>query len=483
VLGLGSYYLHVVLVLVFLNLLPVSKHFHILLALPNLFLSPIDEAEPPQPVASSAEALLARVEAAMDAGQLDDAAIGKAKVEHWSFKERLDWFACTECGRCSDHCPAHRTGKSLSPKLLTLSLREQLKREESRLTGRSQAPATELVPKVIEPSVVWACTTCRACEEQCPVGVRYLDTIVGLRRDLVMMRGDAPPELHRAFDGMERNKNPWNFPNRDRLAWTVGLDVPQIKDVERVEYLYWVGCAASFDERNQRVARAFVRLMQQAGVTFAILGTEERCTGDSARRAGNELLFLQLAEENIRTLKGYLSEKRFERIVTACPHCLNTLGRDYADFGGKFDVVHHSVALEQWVREGRLRLDESIRGRATFHDPCTLARFANVVHEPRRLLQQIDGLRVSEPQHHGRQTLCCGGGGAQMWLEEQNGDRMNARRARELVETEAEHVVSACPFCLTMVSDGVKSLTLSSSPVVEDLAEILLRATRDGTPC
>jgi Fe-S oxidoreductase len=480
-LGQLGYYLHAALVLVFLNLLPSSKHFHVLTALPNLYLSPTGHEGRLSVMASSAEQLLAKVEAAFDQGQLDAVAIGKATVEHWSKKDRLDWFACTECGRCEDHCPAHRTGKVLSPKQLTLALRDQLKRERQRLLGKAEASALPLVPDVISAEALWACTTCRACEEQCPVRVNYIESIVGLRRNLVMMRGEVAASLQRVFDGMERNGNPWNFPKYERAAWASGLDVRELKDVEHVEYLFWVGCAASYDDRAKSVARAFVRLMQRAKVSFAILGEEERCTGDSARRAGNELLFLQLADENIQTLKKYLAENRFERIVTICPHCLSTLSRDYADLGAEFEVVHHSVALERWVAAGRLIVNEPVPERTTFHDPCTLARHSDSIIEPRRLLRKILREIPIEPEHHGRQTLCCGAGGAQMWLEEQNKTRMNVHRAKELAATRAERVISACPFCLTMITDGVAALGDSVRLPVEDLAELLERVTNGSS--
>ncbi|MGC4064212.1 MAG: (Fe-S)-binding protein [Polyangiaceae bacterium] len=459
-LGLIAFHTHVVLVLGFLNVLPNSKHFHVLLALPNLFLSARTSASPTR-IAADVEDLLSKVEAAVDESRPTAASLGKSRIEDFSIKDRLEWFTCTECGRCSDHCPAHRSGKPLSPKAVTLALRERLKAEAPRLLGSATAAGEPVVPSVIDPAALWACTNCRACEEQCPVGVRYLDTITDLRRDMVMMRGEVPPTLPRVFDAMERNKNPWNFPNRDRLNWASGLDVPLISEVEHVEYLYWVGCAASFDERNRRVARALVKLMQRARIRFAILGGEEHCTGDSARRAGNELLFLTLAEHNIATLNRYRTANRFERIITTCPHCLTTLGRDYADFGGKYDVESHTVALARWFREGRLTLDAPRTGRLenpseriVFHDPCTLARHVGVVDDPRQVLRSRPGTELLEPEHHGKETLCCGAGGAQMWLEEAGTERMNSRRARELLRVVPDTIVSACPFCLTMVSDG-----------------------------
>jgi Fe-S oxidoreductase len=475
--GLLSYYLHVGLVATFLLLIPNSKHFHIVLALPNLFLSSVKASRPLEPLAKDVDGLCARVEAAMESEDLEAAPIGKARIEHWNAKERLDWFACTECGRCSEHCPAHRTHKPLEPRQVTLALREQLKSEKGRLLGKSDKPAVPLVPGVIKPATLWACTTCRACEEQCPVGVNYLDTIVGLRRHLVTMRGEVPTELQRAFDGMERNHNPWNFPKAERTEWTKGLSVPLISEVSSVEFLYWVGCAASYDERAKAVARSLVRLMQRAKVSFAILGSEERCTGESARKAGNELLFLQLAAENIETLNRY--RNRYARILTACPHCLSTLSQDYADFGGHYEVLSHAAALEQWVNSGRLKLRQGDAQIMTYHDPCTLARGASVTESPRRLLASIPGVTLKEPEHHGRQTLCCGAGGAQLWLEEQNVERMNVRRAKELIGTMATQIVSACPFCLTMVKDGVAAMRVGAEVHVDDLTSVIEKVVDD----
>jgi len=416
-------------------------------------------------------------------GNIENAAIGIAQIEHLDAKKRLELFACTECGRCSEHCPATRTGKSLSPKLLTLAMREQLKREAPRLLGKSQTPPSSLVPQVLDPRTLWACTTCRACEEQCPVGVNYLDSIVGLRRNLVLMRGEAPPELHRVFDGMERNFNPWNFPKSERGKWANGLDVPLLSEVEHVDYLYWVGCAASYDERGKSIARAMARLMKRAGASFAILGAEERCTGDSARRAGNELLFLQLAEQNIELLNRYQSQHKFSEIVTTCPHCLHTLSREYRDLGANFAVVHHSVLLSQWLKEGRLQPNRAVAQSAVFHDPCTLARYAGITREPRAVLSALPNIQLREPLHHRRNTLCCGAGGAQMWLEEQNQHRMHVARAKELLDTEAEQVVSGCPFCATMLTDALGDLGPlgnSSGFRVRDLAELLDMATAEA---
>ncbi len=299
-----------------------------------------------------------------------------------------------------------------------------------------------------------------------------------MRRDLVLMRGEVPSELQRSFEGMELNGNPWNLARKGRSDWTDGLSVRRIKDVPRVDVLYWVGCAASYDGRAQRVAKSLVTLMQQASVDFAILGDEETCTGDSARRAGNEYLFLQLAHANIATLNRYYLEKRFDRIVTACPHCLTTLKNEYPEFGGQWPIEHHSKFLLELVQSGRLRPNDSKLESIVFHDPCTLARYENDVISPRRLLRNLPGASLVEAEHSGKFTLCCGAGGSRMWLDEDPTSRMNEARSKELLATGAQRIVTACPFCSTMISDGVAQSEQHRSAEVLDIAEIFALSCR-----
>jgi Fe-S oxidoreductase len=302
-----------------------------------------------------------------------------------------------------------------------------------------------------------------------------------MRRDLVLMRGEVPSELQRSFEGMERNGNPWNLARKARSDWTNGLSVRRIKDVPRVDVLYWVGCAASYDGRAQRVAKSLVSLMQQAGVDFAILGDEETCTGDAARRAGNEYLFLQLAHANVAKLNRYYLENRFARIVTACPHCLTTLKNEYPDFGGQWPILHHSKLLLELVQGGRLHPDDSTRQSIVFHDPCTLARYENDVISPRRLLRKLPGASLLEAEHSGKSTLCCGAGGSRMWMDEDPASRMNEARSKELLATGAERIVTACPFCTTMVGDGVAQLGQHTNAEVLDIAEIFAASCRIKT--
>ncbi|HEX2676238.1 MAG TPA: (Fe-S)-binding protein, partial [Polyangiales bacterium] len=425
--------------------------------------------------------------------------IGFAKITDLSWKDVLDLYTCTECGRCSDNCPAYTTDKKLSPKHVTLALRDHLFACEPTLLYKGTSgelsegephrhemhhadppkdayftvdQVVDLIPNVIDPDVVWACTTCRACEEQCPVMISYVDKFVNMRRNLVMMKNEFPAELLKPFNGIETNGNPWNMSKMDRANWTEGLDVPLIADKKDAKVLYWVGCAASYDDRAKKIARATVQLFKQAGVDYAILGTEENCTGDPARRAGNEFLFQMIAQGNVETLKGYEVEKK--KIVTTCPHCLNTLLNEYPDFGGRYEVVHHSVFLNDLVKSGKLvpkaRRDETV----VFHDSCYLGRYNDVYDAPRDVISAIPGVKLTEPQYWNRNKgLCCGAGGAQMFMEEQNEKRVNVKRTLQLLDTGATTIASACPFCMTMLTDGLKAHEKEDSVQPRDVAELL----------
>lgn len=483
-----GFWTHSVLVLVFMNILPYSKQFHEITAIPNVFLSDLSPPGRLRPLAKDTEALMGLVEKASEESDMSRARIGYARIEHFTWKDILDFYSCTECGRCSDNCPAHTTGKKLSPKQLTLDLRDHLysrQAEVMELTGElprwrpettaaagtspqegepTAAPALEgwapknLVPDIIDPDVIWACTTCRACEEQCPVMITYVDKIVQMRRHEVMIKGDTfPTTLSKPFEGMEVNGNPWNLSRMDRANWASGLEIPLAKDKPGAEVLYWVGCAASYDDRAKRVARATAGLLKQAGVDFAILGEEETCTGDPARRAGNEYLFSMLAESNVATLNGYKEQGGVKTILTTCPHCFNTLLNEYPDFGGKYQVVHHTDYVLGLLAEKRLVPAKSVTAKVTYHDSCYLGRYNQVYEPPRDILRRIPGVELVEPETHHNKGLCCGAGGAQMWMEEQNKDRVNVKRTRQLLSSGANVVSSACPFCMTMLTDGIKS--------------------------
>jgi len=509
-----GFWTHVLLVLIFLNILPFSKHFHIITALPNVFAQNLEPRGRLRPVPDIED----RVG--------EDRPVGIRHIDDLSWKGILDLYTCTECGRCTDNCPANKTGKLLSPKHLTLALRDHLYDREEELVdgkfpekdehganghgaaeahddahgdghGHDEPPAAQppkafvierrlvdLVPEVIKPEVLWACTTCRACEEECPVFISYVDKIVDMRRDLVAYGKDMPPELQKPFDGMERNGNPWNFARVDRTGWTEGLEVKLLAEHEGAEVLFWVGCAASYDERARKIARSLVRLFQLAGVDFAILGAEESCTGDPARRAGNEYLFQMLAQANVETLNGH----RVKKIVTTCPHCFNALANEYPDFGGRYEVLHHSVFLQQLLADGRLVPRKSVEAKIVFHDSCYLGRYNDVYDPPRKVLAAIPGTTIVEAHDaSGRSAarergLCCGAGGAQFWKEEEKGrTRVNFERTDQLLATGASIVTSACPFCQTMLVDGIKAKDAEGIEQL-DIVELLERSVDPGSP-
>jgi Fe-S oxidoreductase len=509
-----GFWTHSTLVLVFLNLLPHSKHFHVITAIPNVFFKDLSPRGRLQPMAENAEKLAEKMMAAAEMADPTNADIGIAKVEHLSWKAVLDFYTCTECGRCSDNCPAHKTGKILSPKHLTLALRDHMYEHEPELVEHEMVwgpkldstpsaddsenvtrnaieierrsddregathPKTytpvNLVPDVVHPDVLWACTTCRACEEQCPVLISYVDKIVDMRRNLVMVKNEFPHALQKPFQAMEVNGNPWNLSRMDRAAWSDGLGIKTFAEHPTAEVLYWVGCAASYDDRAKKIARATAKLLQKAGVDFAILGQEESCTGDPARRAGNEYLFAMLAEQNAAVLNGYKEQGGMRTVVTACPHCFNTLKNEYPDFGATLEVVHHTDYLCGLLAERKLVPTRPVSGRVTYHDSCYLGRYNDVYDSPREILRAIPGVELVEPDYWTKtRGLCCGAGGAQMWMEEQNQNRVNVKRTLQLVDTGANTVASACPFCMTMLTDGLKSQSLEDRIKQMDVAELL----------
>jgi Fe-S oxidoreductase len=465
----AGFWTHSSLVLIFLNILPYTKHFHIITALPNVFFGDLTPRGRLRPLAPNTEGLMALVEKATEAEEATLARVGYARLGHFPWKDYLDLYTCTECGRCSDNCPAFLTGKLLSPKQLTLDLRDTLYGQ--------RAGVKDLVPDVIKPEVLWACTTCRACEEQCPVNITYVDKIVQLRRNLVTIRGEFPNELQKPFTGMETNGNPWNLARMDRGAWTEGLDVKRMSDKPDAEVLFWVGCAASYDDRAKKIARATAKLLAQAGVDFAILAEEETCTGDPARRAGNEYLFSMLAETNAATLNGYQEKGGVRRVITTCPHCFNTLANEYPDFGVKLEVIHHADFLLGLLAEKKLVPKTGVRGKVAYHDSCYLGRYNDIYDSPRDALARIPGVELVEVPHWNKKRgLCCGAGGAQMWMEEQNKDRVNVKRTLQLIDTGAKTIASACPFCMTMLTDGVKSQSKEEEIKNLDIAELLAEA-------
>lgn len=487
-----GFWWHSTWVLVFLNLLPYSKHFHIITSFPNVFTEPLDP-KGKLPDVDDIEGKIEREEP-----------IGVSRPEHLTWKHVLDLYTCTECGRCSDNCPAYTTGKKLSPKHFTLALRDHLYDLEPHYigTGGIEAPdqdpmksekahhwpegyhrtkaVVDLVGDVIHPEVIWACTTCRACEEQCPVNISYVDKIVEMRRHEMMIKNEFPHDLAKAFQAMEVNGNPWNLPAMDRGNWAKGIEVagepievPLISDKPDADVLYWVGCAANYDDDAKKTARAVAKLLHHAGVSFAIMGSEATCTGDPARRAGNEYLFQMLAQQNVEALNGYgVAQKT---VITACPHCFNTLLNEYPSFGGKYEVLNHADYLAGLLAQGKLKPTKRVDSTVVFHDSCYLGRYNQVYDSPRKVLESIPGVKLVEAEYWNKERgLCCGAGGAQMWKEDEPGNtRVNNKRALQLIDTGADTVASACPFCKTMLSDGIKAAEKDEDVKPMDIAQML----------
>ncbi len=463
-------WLHLLLILGFLVYLGYSKHLHIATSFINVFFSNTEPRGTLTPLRIDLEQL-----------ESEDVRLGAASVEDLTWKELLDLYACTECGRCQNACPAWNTGKPLSPKLLIMDLRDHLFEEGPRIleakaagTSRETVP---LVPGIVDDEVLWACTTCGACMQECPVDIEHIDHIVDMRRNLVMAESRFPTEIATLFRSLENSNNPWGQPQSERAAWAEGLGVKVLGKGENApEYLYWVGCAGSFDDRAKAISQAVAGLLQKAGVSFAILGPRELCTGDPARRAGNEYLFQTLAERNVSTL----GEAGVTKIVANCPHCFNTLRNEYPDYGGRFEVVHHTQLLADLVKGGRLRPTQEVPALLAYHDPCYLGRHNDVYDEPRRVLNGIPGITAVEMPRHRERGLCCGAGGARMWMEERIGKRINQERMDEAAATGADTVGVACPYCLIMLDDGTKARG-EETPVL-DIAQILARSVETSPP-
>jgi Fe-S oxidoreductase len=464
----GGFWLHLVLLLVFLNFLPHGKHFHIVTALPNVFFRRL----PP-------EARLEKLDL-----EAEDARFGSATVKDLSWKEGWDTYACTECGRCQTHCPTYVTGKPLSHKEVNRALRRHLGDVGPDLVALAwakdpaarEAAAARLPPltSVVPAETAWACTTCGWCETACPVLIENIPRLIDMRRQAVLVDAAFPDEAARIFKGIETQGNPWGIGSNKRTEWCEDLAIPRAAEGGDHEWLFFVGCAGAFDDRQKKVSRAIVRILREAKVTFAILGEEETCTGDAARRLGNEYLFQLQAAALTETLNGH----KVKKILVQCPHCLNTLKNELPDFGGRYEVVHHAELIARLVADGRLRPGqaEGLTGAAvTYHDPCYLARWNGVIEEPRAALRSA-GLAPKEMARSGRQGFCCGAGGGRMWLEEKLGTRINRNRVDEAVATLGEGggvIATGCPFCLTMVKDGIADAGREETVRAMDVAELV----------
>ncbi len=449
---------HVLLILAFLAYLPHSKHLHIATAAINVFFGRTRARGRLEPLEFEAE----------DEAELR---FGAGTVADLTWKQMLDAFSCTECGRCQDACPAWATGKALSPKLLIMGIRDHLFTEGPAALAGGELSA--LVPNAVTDDVVWDCVTCGACVYECPVEIEHIDHIVDLRRQLVMVDSRFPEEAAPMLRDVERSANPWGKPQSGRAAWAEELDVRVLREGDPApEILYWVGCAASFDERARASAVSTAKLLLAAGLDIAILGPRESCTGDPARRMGNEYVFQSYARENVATL----NEAGATRIVASCPHCFNTLANEYPDFGGRYDVWHHSELLADLVADGRL---DPVAGDAgiTYHDSCYLARHNDVLAAPRELVSRIG--KPLEMARSGKRTFCCGAGGAHMWMEER-ANPINEERVREAAETGADTLAVACPFCTLMLDDGVRQS--GKELRVADVSTLLAEALDRGEP-
>jgi Fe-S oxidoreductase len=455
----------------FLVLVLYSKHMHI-------FSAPLNASMKRQPKALGPLGTTPDLEALMED---ENAVLGAGVIENFHQQQLLQTLACTECGRCQDKCPAWNTGKPLNPKLIITNLRDAMMAQAPRLLGAKGEDGSDLepvmlVPDVIDPDALWACTTCGACVEECPVDIEHVDAIIDMRRYQVLMESSFPSEAGTMLRNVENQGNPWGLRADMRLEWTEGMefDVPVVSDhiPDDIEWLYWVGCAGGLDDRARKSTQAIARVMHAAGVKFAILGAAEACTGDPARRLGNEYLWQEMAKANIETLDG----AGVKKIIASCPHCFNTIGNEYPALGGNYEVVHHSQLLGKLVAEGRLAPQDPIVAKLTYHDPCYLGRHNNEYDAPRTVLDAVPGLERVEMHRHGKRGFCCGAGGSRMWMEERIGKRVNVERTDEALGTGAEIIATSCPYCLIMLDDAVsakKSEGGAAGVRVIDIAQVL----------
>jgi Fe-S oxidoreductase len=523
--GVGTHYaiwwVHMAIVFTFLYSMTSTKLRHMFIGPVNIFFKPLDHGY--------AGGYRARPVADFETAE----AFGVERIEEYTWKQMLDMAACLECGRCTLNCPTVNTQKALNPKHLVIEQREHLLAKSSFLfaqmakfagsangahtdpgaassggpgssatggdvalehgehgdhgdgppsrdlldgSGRDAAwlASADMIRDVATEPVIWGCTTCGWCEEGCPVAIEHIQRIVDMRRHAVLVRSEFPADLVKSFKATETQSNPWGIASDTRANWAAGLDVPQMAELgeeERVDVLYWVGCAGSFDDRNQKTSRALVKIMQAAGIKFGILGAEEQCTGEPARRLGNEYLYFTLAQMNVETLHRY----KFDKIVTQCPHCFNTIKNEYPDLGGEFTVQHTAQFIESLLDSGRIKLSKNfMRKKLVIHDPCYLARHNDVHESPRKVLDAIPGMQREDVENSRRRTFCCGAGGGQFWKEEEHGTaRINTARMDQLLEAKPDTVAVACPFCTTMIGDAAKAKGVEEDVAVKDIVELV----------
>lgn len=452
-----SYMFHILIVGAFGNYVPMGKHLHLIGAMPNVFFRKLEPTGSLYPI---------------DLEDEEAESFGVGRVEELSWKQLLDTYACTECGRCEHYCPAYNTGKPLNPMMIIHKVKDQLRAKGTYSEREGNEDADEAFPmltgSVITREELWSCTTCGACVANCPVFIEHVDTIVDMRRYLALTEADMPVEVSRTFRNMENNSNPWGISSSYRSDWAEGLDIPLMSELDgKPDYLFWVGCAGSFDDRQKKVSRAFAKIMREAGVSFAILGNEEGCTGDPARRIGNEYLYWMLATANIEVLNSYDVTK----IVTTCPHCFHTIGKEYPQLGGHYEVIHHTELLNQLIADGRITMRGTGHMKVTYHDSCYANRWVGEYDNARDALASVPGIELVEMELNKKQSFCCGAGGGRMWMEEHIGKRVNIERTDQALAVKPDAIAVGCPFCMTMFDDGLKNRD-SDVPLM-DLAEIV----------
>ena len=439
---LGVWLFHAVISLAFVAVIPFSYMAHLVITPINIFFSKLGPRGAIRPIENIEEA----------------ETLGISKLEEFSWKRRLDFDACLECGRCQAVCPAYMAGSALSPKRVMVKLKRHL---HGQLPGPIHG-------SVIQPDELWACTTCMACVQECPAFIDIVDTIIDLRRYLTLSEGALPSTAPQSLQNIQRAGNPWGLPAAERLAWAEGLDVPILEAGKPVEYLYWVGCSASYDRRNQAIARSVVKILKAAGVSFGVMA-EERCHAEVGRRLGEEYLYQTVQQENIEAIKQY----EFKKVITHCPHCFNTIKNEFPQFGGTYEVLHHAVVIEELIASGRITPTKRLEARLAFHDSCYLGRYNGITEAPRNAAKAVPGLTVIDPPRNRERGLCCGGGGGHMWMEVPAEKRVNIIRTEELLAQKPDIIGTACPFCLAMVDLGRKVKEAEATVQVKDISELV----------
>jgi Fe-S oxidoreductase len=463
----GAWWLHYAVILGFMVYIPRSKHLHILVSPPNILFKQLGPKVALEPIPLE-----------------ETATLGVSKIQDFSWKDLLDLYSCAVCGRCHVNCPAQLTGKTLSPREVILNLKEHLLEEgPGLLAGKAEASsehqAKNLAGGVVTEEEIWACTTCGACQEVCPVDIEHIRKIIELRRNLVLEQSKMPESAQLMLKNMQSRGHPWAGVQSLRLRgdWTTGLEIKILAEGDKADTLFWVGCTGALVERNVQATLAMTRVLKEAGVDFAVLGDAETCCGDPARRAGYEFQFQMMAEQNIATFKSH----GIKEIVTTCPHCYNTIKNEYPRFGGDFEVVHYTQLIAELIKQGKLKLTSELNSRLTYHDPCYLGRYNGVYQEPRRVIKSIPKTDLKEMERSKNKSFCCGGGGGLMWIEEQRGTtKINQMRLEDALKTGADTVVTACPYCLQMFEESIELKGIKDSLKVRDLVELVEAAMKQS---